>query len=442
LTTALLIEMTKAGSDLALADLFRAHRRFLVAFAEEKWKMGADAEDAAQQVFMRLRESLEHYEHRSDREFRSFLMALAEQECRKLKRTWKRRVKPCSQSLDDPDFLKAGVASSGSEADACLTACVQEIIGKVSEQQRGTLDALLQESEEEPNHRVAAARRQFEKIWNAEPGEIVTPQCKKLNEEDVIKICVLARDGEYTHAEIAGIFGITRSYVGNIVAGRARFLRYKDQPKIALIPNSHGPCRRERSCVFPGIFNGMCRTHRLDSEARYSLSRPNAGGSWLRSNVQHAHWDSKVNFIGRHRSRRGSKHGHVFVRRSHRQKLREEDVRKIRRLRREEGLSMGKIARRFGVGETCIRDVLTGKRFADVLDIETGTEAAVSAAWVRRRQIFRVRALPLVADPRLGCACPFVRPWNYAAVASPESRVASGQTILTTESQSRGENRR
>jgi hypothetical protein len=33
-------------------------------------------------------------------------------------------------------------------------------------------------------------------------------------------------------------------------------------------------------------------------------------------------------------------------------------------------------------------------------------------------------------------------PWNYAAVASPESRVASGQTILTTESQSRGENRR
>jgi DNA-binding FadR family transcriptional regulator len=46
---------------------------------------------------------------------------------------------------------------------------------------------------------------------------------------------------------------------------------------------------------------------------------------------------------------------------------------------------MGKIARRFGVGETCIRDVLTGKRFADVLDIETGTEAAVSAAWVLLR---------------------------------------------------------
>jgi RNA polymerase sigma-70 factor (ECF subfamily) len=151
----LLIQQARAGDQQAYGDLIRLHQNAVYNLAYRMLGERGEAEDAAQETFLRAYSNLNRYD--TDRPFRTWLLSIASNHCidrlRKRRLTW--------LSLDEPLPPHPALNSDEVEPEDAV----------ISSERSAAIQALL--AELTPEYRVVVILRYWNDLSYAEIAEIL-----------------------------------------------------------------------------------------------------------------------------------------------------------------------------------------------------------------------------------------------------------------------------
>ena len=151
----LLVEQSRAGDQLAYGELVRLHQNAVYNLAYRMLGERVEAEDAAQETFLRAYSHLDRYD--ANRPFRTWLLSIASNHCidrlRKRRLTW--------LSIDEPLPPHPALNSDEIEPEEAV----------ISNERSAAIQAML--SELSPEYRVVVILRYWNDLSYAEIAEIL-----------------------------------------------------------------------------------------------------------------------------------------------------------------------------------------------------------------------------------------------------------------------------